>query len=281
MKIQQTINNSCQGLVALVLAFPILAANAENTIHTSSHTSKPYRLPLVKADPNPLQILTPANEIFTFIKVGATTCYRYTMVEALIPPGAGPLPHIHHFTDEWFYFPEGGITLQMSMQASPDLNIIPGINAPKQILHQAKTTNGSLFYGARYYMHGYVNTTNKTLKVITIWTPDDAKVGISNYFREVGQPIINGKTPAVNPNNKTLFVSQAPKYGINQSSSFNQYVAGVDNNFPIHTDNHAGELDALLRNTASCSTSSAVPPAPEVGGAAPKSSHPSTKSLRP
>jgi mannose-6-phosphate isomerase-like protein (cupin superfamily) len=277
MKIQQTIKNTYQGLVPLVLALPILAANAENTTQASNS----YRLPLVKPDPNPLQILTPANEIFTFIKVGATTCHRYTMVEALIPPGAGPLPHIHHFTDEWFYFPKGGITLQMSMQASPNLNIVPGINAPKQMLHQVQTSNDSLFYGARYYMHGYINTTNKPLKVITIWTPDDAKVGISNYFREVGQRIINGKIPAVNPNNKALFVSQAPKYGINQSSSFNQYVAGVDNDFPNHTDNRAAELDALLRNTTPCSTTSAVPQAPGIGGAFPKTSHPNAQTLRP
>jgi mannose-6-phosphate isomerase-like protein (cupin superfamily) len=263
MTINPTINHKCQGIVALVLALPILAANAE----TPTQTAGSYRLPMVKPDPNPLQILTPANEVFTFIKVGATTCHRYTMVEALIPPGAGPLPHIHHFTDEWFYFPKGGITLQMSMQASPDIKIIPGINAPKQILHQVKTSDSSLFYGARYYMHGYINTTNKPLKVITIWTPDDAKVGISNYFHEVGQRIINGKIPAVNPTNKALFVSQAPKYGINQSSSFNQYVAGVDNNFPTHSDNRAAELDALLSDTGPCKTASAVPPAPGAGEA--------------
>lgn len=79
-----------------------------------------FKFPDVKPDPNPLRILTPAKEQFTFIKTGATTCHQYTMVEAIIPPGAGPLPHIHHFTDEWFYFPEGGITLGMSMEASPD-----------------------------------------------------------------------------------------------------------------------------------------------------------------
>ena len=227
---------------------------------STSHPATPYQLPQVQPDPHPLQILTPANEVFTFIKVGATTCHRYTMVEALIPPGAGPLPHIHHYTDEWFYFPKGGITLQMSMQASPDLNVVPGINAPKQILHQVKTTDGSLFYGARYYMHGYKNTSDSAKTVITIWTPDDPTQGISNYFRAVGQPIVNGKIPAVNPLNKQLFVSQAPKYGINQSSSFDQYVSGVDNTFNVPADNHVQELEDLLRNTHACPPHAAAAP---------------------
>lgn len=146
----------------------------------------------------------------------------------------------------------------MSMEASPDINVVPGINAPKQMLHLVKTTPGSLFYGARFYMHGYVNNTNSPKKVITVWTPDDKKVGISNYFREVGQHILSGKIPPINPKNKELFVSEAPKYGINQSKSFDQYVSGTDYNFPHHSDNHQQELLSLLNNDGKCNPSKAI-----------------------
>lgn len=153
---------------------------------------------------------------------------------------------------------EVGITLQMSMEASPDINVVPGINAPKQMLHLVKTTPGSLFYGARFYMHGYVNNTNLLKKVITVWSPDDEKVGISNYFRAVGQPILSDKIPPINPKNKELFVSEAPKYGINQSKSFDQYVSGTDYNFPQHSDNHEPELLSLLSNDGKCNPPTAI-----------------------
>lgn len=225
-------------------------------VPSSCAKSESFKFPDVKPDPNPLRILTPANEQFTFIKTGATTCQKYTMVEAIIPPGAGPLPHIHHFTDEWFYFPEGGITLGMSMEPSPDINVVPGINAPKQMLHLVKTTPGSLFYGARFYMHNYVNNTKSPKKVITVWSPDDKKVGISNYFRAVGQHILSGKIPPINQKNKELFVSEAPKYGINQSKSFDQYVSGTDYKFSQHSDNHEQELLSLLSNDGKCNANS-------------------------
>ena len=97
-----------------------------------------------------------------------------------------------------------------------------------------KTTSSSLFYGPRYYVHGFINNSKKPQKLIFIWTPDDAKTGITNYFKEVGQPLPDpANPPAIDPKNKALFISQAPKYGINQSSDFSQYVSSTDYKFPI------------------------------------------------
>ncbi len=206
-----------------------------------------FTFPQVIPDAHPLQILGPAGDRLTFIKTGETTCGSYVMAEILVPPKEGPLPHIHHYTDEWFYFPQGGITLEMGSNAFPDLNIVPGAKAPKERLHLVKTSSGSLYYGPRYYVHGFVNKTNKPIKFISIWTPDDAKVGMTSFFKAVGQPMPDfANPPQINPKNKALFVSEAPKYGINASADFWQYVSAVDYKKVAPMDNHAQELIALL-----------------------------------
>lgn len=96
--------------------------------------------------------------------------------------------------------------------------MVPGINAPKQKLHLVKTNPGSLFYGHRFYMHNFINNSNSAKKVIMVGNFDDKKVAISNYFKAVGQQIFSDKIPTINPKNKDLFVSESPKFGINQSS---------------------------------------------------------------
>ncbi len=226
-------------LLALTLIFVLFSS--------SRLEAAQFNFPQVVADSNPLQILGPAGDRLTFIKTGATTCGSYVMAEILVPPGEGPLPHIHHYTDEWFYFPQGGMTLEMGNNAFPHINIVPGVNAPKERLHLVKTKAGSLYYGARYYVHGFVNKTNKPIKFISIWTPDDSKVGMTSFFKAVGQPILDpANPPQIDPQNKALFVSEAPKYGINISSDFWQYVSAVDYKKLPPMDNHAKELLAIL-----------------------------------
>lgn len=203
-----------------------------------------FRFPDIQPDPNPLIIQGPAGEIFRFVKTGATTCGRYSMADSTIPAGAGPMPHIHHWTDEWFYFPDGGIVIYMSDRTYPDLNVVPGYQAPKGRVHRYHTKPGDLVYGPRHYIHGFTNESAGTRRLIFVWTPDR----ITDYFREVGQTVTDvNRLPPIAERNKQLFVSQAPKYGINQSSRFDEYVSGADDD--LHPmDNRAAELQALLAN---------------------------------
>ncbi len=204
-----------------------------------------FDFPNVTPDPNPQLTEGPAGDQFTFLKTAATTNGRYTLAEALIPPGAGPIPHIHHREDEWFYFPDGGLQLQMGDNVYPDTNyknIPDGENLPKEHLHVTNTNPGDLFYGPKNHVHGFYNPGTKPERIVFVWTPG----GIENYFQAVGQPITDpSKPPLITPENKALFVSLAPEYGITQSSTFWQYVDTVDNNFP-DMGNHADELLTLL-----------------------------------
>jgi mannose-6-phosphate isomerase-like protein (cupin superfamily) len=202
-----------------------------------------YKFPDYQKDPKPMVIQGPAGEIFTFTKVGATTCGKYTIADSTIPPGAGPMPHIHHWTDEWFYFPDGGITIYMSEKTYPDVNKVPGHELPKGTVHKYRTKPGDLIYGPRYYIHGFNNDAKNNRRLIFVWTPDK----ISDYFKEVGQLVTDpAHPPAIAEKNKELFVSQGPKYGINQSSSWGQYVEGQGDFTMKPGDNHAKQLETML-----------------------------------
>lgn len=241
-----TLNRSSVIKLFKALLLPFVLAGLLMGILQLPAAATGFKYPKINPDPNPLQILGPAGERFIFVKTGETTNGRYVMADAVVPPGGGPLPHIHHYTDEWFYFPDGGLTLEMGNNLYPDLEKVPGIKLPKERLHLVKTQPGDLFYGPRYHVHGFTNPGTEPKRLVFVWTPDTEKTGVTNYFREVGQPLPDPENPPpIDPKSKALFVSQAPKYGINQSSDFYQYVDQVDYNFP-QMDNKVDELLALL-----------------------------------
>lgn len=224
----------------------MLAALLAVAVPAAADTMAPHPFPHYTPDPHPLMILGPAGEIFTFQKSCATTRGWYALAYAVIPPGAGPLPHVHHYTDEWFYFPDGGITIEMGEHRYPTMGMIPGKNAAKDTFHEVMTKPGDIFYGPRYVIHGFFNDTTETHHLIFVWTPDD---GVVDYFREVGQHITDpNHIPPINEQNKELFVKHAPKYGINQSSSYDQYIGHNVKGMPP-MDAHLTELDNLIEHT--------------------------------
>ncbi len=204
-----------------------------------------FTFPNVSAEPNATKLLFPVGERVTLLRTGATTNGKYTMAKFVIPPGGGPPPHIHHREDEWFYVVEGNLQMQMGFNQYPDPKVIPGNGAPKENYHSINAPAGTLMYTSRYHLHSFKNLSNKPVTMLTVWAPS----GIENYFKAAAQPLPDpSNPPPLNPKNKELFVSLAPKYGISQSSSFDQYVGKVDNNIPAPKmkDNRADELRKLL-----------------------------------
>ena len=46
-------------------------------------------------------------DTYTFLATSAETGGAYFVMEGLVPPDAGPPPHIHHHQDESYYMIEG------------------------------------------------------------------------------------------------------------------------------------------------------------------------------
>jgi len=236
-------------LIALLTALPS-AAIAETL---------DYRLPNFQQSSDPPMVLGPAGEHFTFLRTGKNTNGSFNVAKAIIPPGAGPIPHVHTLTDEWFYFPKGGITIfcdpdhaYSSIQQIPNTAGSPGANAQTVV-----SKDNSLYYGPHYYLHGFYNNTNDNLEVVFIWAAKPGErqnpaADISGYFLSVGEQVGTFK-PGMQPTDqeKVAFVVDAPKWGINQSSSFMQYLTSIGpaprHSHFLHENDQVRRLESLLR----------------------------------
>jgi mannose-6-phosphate isomerase-like protein (cupin superfamily) len=194
-----------------------------------------YRLPTFEALENPQRVLGPAGEHFTFLRTGGDTKGQFTMARAIIPPGAGPIPHIHTLTDEWFYFPKGGITIFCdTTHRYKSLNMIPNkFETPGADAQTIRTKDRSLYYGPNSFLHGFYNGTDKNLEVIFVWGAKSGEAknpaaDISGYFFSVGKEV-GEFTPGMKPTDaeKDAFVTQAQRWGINQSAYFMEYLNSI------------------------------------------------------
>lgn len=218
-----------------------------------------YHLPDFQSIASPRRVLGPAGEHFTFLRTGKDSKGKFTLSKAIIPPGAGPIAHIHMLTDEWFYFPKGGISIfcdpvhaYSSIKEIPNQAGVPGANA--QVV---TAKDNSLYYGPHYYLHGFYNNTNENLEVIFVWAAKPGEEGnpaanISDYFFSVGDNV-GEFTPGMQPTDqeKSDFVTKAPRWAINQSAYFMQYLASISpasQHSPfIHENDQVRRLEKLLK----------------------------------
>jgi hypothetical protein len=220
-------------LSALLVAFHVVVF----AVHDESGAIDFPPTPKLK---KPLLLLGPAGERFNFV-----TCQKgnlaFTMAESTVPPGMGPMPHIHHYTNEWFYAAEGGIQLYSS-----DKNYDSVDNPPDA----AKGTLATVYlipmkpkhvvYGPKYHIHGFNNMTTSVKPLTFVWKADPISPkfdyndgGIRAYFEAVAQRIEDpNHVPQISDKNRELFVTQAPKFGINQSFYFLQYINRVEIKIP-------------------------------------------------
>ena len=196
--------------------------------------------------PEPELIIGPPGEQFTFTRTGKNTDNRFTMAEALVPPGSGPLPHFHENYDEWFYFPKGGITLFLDPDHTySDLSKIPNKTAPGADIQLIETKPKSLYYVPRGHIHGLYNSSDKPVEMTFVWAPER----ISDYFRNTGETVKQFPSDfKVDATRLESFVNDAPLYGINQSQYFMQYIHSIKQATPqtIAADDHITELTDML-----------------------------------
>jgi quercetin dioxygenase-like cupin family protein len=73
-------------------------------------------------------------DMYTFLVTGEQTGGAYFVMEALVPPGGGPPPHIHRNEDETFYIVEGQCSIRLGGQTA---NAATGdfVNVPRGTVH--------------------------------------------------------------------------------------------------------------------------------------------------
>jgi quercetin dioxygenase-like cupin family protein len=132
---------------------------------------------------------------YTFLVTGEESGGAYFAMEALVPPGGGPPPHIHTREDETFYLLEGEIEFLLGSEL---ITAGPGdfVNVPRGTVHRFR------------------NAGTETARLVLTFTP----AGIERWFDETLEPAPNDVPVEDVPDNldevAARYVAEAPKYGL-------------------------------------------------------------------
>jgi quercetin dioxygenase-like cupin family protein len=124
---------------------------------------------------------------------GNDTGGAFAMIEAIVPPGNGPPPHIHGREDEAFYVLDGELQFHVDGRSFT-------------------ATSGSWVTLAKGSLHYFKNTGLKPARMLIVVTP----AGLEDFFLEIGREAIDGESEPVAPTPEDIqkLVKTAPKYGV-------------------------------------------------------------------
>ncbi len=130
---------------------------------------------------------------YTFLVTGEESGGAYFVMEAWVPAGGGPGPHIHTREDETFYVLEGEIEFLLGA----DLVVAgPGdfVNVPRGVVHRFR------------------NAAAETARVLLTFTP----AGIEGFFRETLDPAPNEGQDAPENHDEVgaRYAAAAARYGM-------------------------------------------------------------------
>ena len=132
-------------------------------------------------------------DAYTFLVTGEESGGKYFAMEAIVPPGGGPPPHIHTLEDETFYLLEGECTFRLGdevVSAGPR----DFVNVP------------------RGQVHNFLNASTSLLRMIITFTPS----GIEKFFEETLELCLD--PTATPPDNidevNARYAEAAPRYGM-------------------------------------------------------------------
>jgi quercetin dioxygenase-like cupin family protein len=132
-------------------------------------------------------------DVYRFLVTGAETGGAYFAMEAIVAPGGGPPPHIHHREDETFSIVEGECRLLLG-----DEWITAGV--------------GDLVHVPRGAVHCFRNESTETMRMIVTFTP----AGIESFFQETLQ-LTQAPTADIPDDIDAIaarYAAAAPRYGI-------------------------------------------------------------------
>jgi quercetin dioxygenase-like cupin family protein len=111
---------------------------------------------------------------YTMKATKARTAGSLAFVEAIVPPGSGPIAHSHANEDEAFYILDGQLEF-----LDGDRTFVAGV--------------GDFVFIPRHRRHRFKNITSQAVKTLFLFTP----AGPEDLFVEGGDDPVPGELPAV------------------------------------------------------------------------------------
>ena len=132
-------------------------------------------------------------DVYRFLATGEDTNGKYALLEAIIPPGGGPPPHVHSREEEGFYVLEGEVTLVIDgkpLVASAGMFANLPVGIP----------------------HSFKNETRRRAKMLISLAP----AVLEQMFFGFGVALAEGATTALPPTKEEIekLLAIAPRYGI-------------------------------------------------------------------
>lgn len=130
---------------------------------------------------------------YTFQVTGTETDGGYTLFEGVVPPGAGPPPHLHRREVEGIYVLEGELTFYLEGRT--------------EVLGR-----GSFIHIPRGIVHSFKNHGTETARMLDLISP----AGMEAFLRETGHPVSDRSSlpEPVTAADIRKVTELAPKYGI-------------------------------------------------------------------
>ena len=132
-------------------------------------------------------------DVYRFLVTGEETGGSYFAMEAIVPPGGGPPPHIHRNEDETFYVVEGSCDIRLG-----DDWVTAGV--------------GDFVNVPRGAVHCFHNAGNAPMRMILTFTP----AGIERFFEETLERAydLTQQCPDNLAEVGARYAAAAPRYGM-------------------------------------------------------------------
>jgi len=204
---------------------------------------------------NPRSFKTGGGDVLVMLRTPEDTCGLYQISETIAPYDAGPPPHFHYDTAEWF-FPTEDSTFRIygTQEAKPlTPGLLPGVNAPVPKMGSVSIGKGDIVYSPKGTVHFWHNESSSKQDIrgfYNVWTPAN---GINDWFAGVSN--VNGSTaqlPLPGPQATTLQtalwgVPHDPTGGFVGRSDYRNIRGSV-----ASAGNHLKELQDLFDRGEAC-----------------------------
>lgn len=210
-------------------------------------------MPRFLAKPRVFQ--TGGGDQLVMLRTPEDTCGLYQLSETIAPYDAGPPPHFHYASSEWF-FPTEDSTFRIygTQEANPlQPGQLPGVNVASPAMGSLTIGKGGLVYSPKGTVHFWHNESSSKSPIrgfYNIWTPAN---GVTDWFDGVNN--VDGSTKPLDVPGPQATTLQTALWGVPHDPT-GRFVGRADyRNIrgPVASDgNHLSELQDLFDRGEAC-----------------------------
>lgn len=229
----------------------------------NSYICKELSIPPIPKIEQPALFLGAHGELFNYVTLEKDKLV-FTMSEVNIPPGKGPPAHMHHFVGEYFYAPEGGITMFATDIDHLDVKDPPSREKGNQVtVYLIPLKPKQIFFSPKHRVHGYVNSDKVDRPLTCFWKPypeaPDFKPyndgGTREFFEAVHVRVTDPKDlSSVTDRRRNHYIAESPKYAAPHSSYMFQFINRVSPEIPdtLREFTNFDELNEMIELVKEC-----------------------------